>query len=215
MSEENAEILIVTPPVTDEEDPLEFGLVALTEAISQIDRERVAAGFLGGEFGYGAEWDSSVFMMHPFCWCDRPDCPWCGGCDCPEGSTHFLVDGIDVGFKAWMEFFERETSGARGPGEDGSEWTLRADAANARREERHDAICDYCRGVGKWTENGAVAGRGAPNFWHKPSGLKVWWYKWIGRDMVVHAVEGINLTAIFAECAASLAAAPSQDGPST
>ena len=32
---------------------------------------------------------------------------------------------------------------------------------------------------------GAVPGIGsgaAPNFWHKPSGFKVWWYKWIGRS---------------------------------
>ena len=31
--------------------------------------------------------------------------------------------------------------------------------------------------------NGAVPEHGgAPNFWHKSSGFKVWWYKWIGRD---------------------------------
>ena len=24
-----------------------------------------------------------------------------------------------------------------------------------------------------------------PNFWHFSSGLKIWWYKWIGRDMRV------------------------------
>ena len=54
---------------------------------------------------YGAVFENDIFMMHPFCWCDREDCPWC-------------------------------------------------------REENP-----------------------APNFHYKPTGLKVWWYKYIGRDM--------------------------------
>lgn len=57
---------------------------------------------LGGEGGYGVEYENDVFMMHPFCWCESDDCRWCG------------------------------------------------------------------------EEN-------APNFEYKPTGGKVWWYKWIGR----------------------------------
>lgn len=30
---------------------------------------------------YGAHVDNEIFMMHPFCWCDREgECPWCTGC---------------------------------------------------------------------------------------------------------------------------------------
>lgn len=57
---------------------------------------------LGGENGYGVEFENEVFMMHPFCWCEQETCPWC---------------------------------------EDD-----------------------------------------APNFLFKPTGARVWWYKWIGRD---------------------------------
>lgn len=54
----------------------------------------------------------------------------------------------------------------------------------------------------------------APHFWHKPSGMKVWWYKWIGRDM-----ESVNvpsdLSAIFTECLADVqrASANAQQSP--
>lgn len=38
----------------------------------------------------------------------------------------------------------------------------------------------------EWIEkHGFVVDWGAPNFWHKPTGMKVWWYKYIGRDMRV------------------------------
>ena len=56
---------------------------------------------LGGEYGYGANYENGIFKMHRFCWCENDGCPWC-----------------------------------------------------------------Y-----------------APNFLFKPTGLKIWWYKWIGRYM--------------------------------
>ena len=44
-----------------------------------------------------------------------------------------------------------------------------------------------------------------PNFLHKKSGLRVCWYKWIGRDMEIENAPA-ELSAIFAECLASLPA---------
>lgn len=62
----------------------------------------VSGGYgLGGEGGYGVDYENDTFMMHPFCWCDQETCKWCYG--------------------------------------------------------------------------------NAPNFLYKPTGGKVWWYKWIGR----------------------------------
>lgn len=26
---------------------------------------------------YGTRIDNEIFMMHPFCWCERKDCKWC------------------------------------------------------------------------------------------------------------------------------------------
>lgn len=45
-----------------------------------------SGGGLGGEYGYGVNIDTEVFMMHPYCWCEKDDCPWCQGCECPEES---------------------------------------------------------------------------------------------------------------------------------
>lgn len=70
-------IEIITPPQADETDALCFGLTAITKAISQIDESTVAHGCLGGTYGYGAHYENDVFMMHPYCWCEREDCLWC------------------------------------------------------------------------------------------------------------------------------------------
>ena len=74
---------------------------------------------------YGVEHENDVFMMHPFCWCERQDCPWCGG--------------------------------------------------------------------------------GAPNFWYKPTNFKVWWYKYIGRDMQTNRnYTGIEVYQILTNCLRSI-----------
>lgn len=45
----------------------------------------------------------------------------------------------------------------------------------------------------------------APNFWHKKSGLKVWWYKYIGRGMKSNReLCESELEKIEADCLASL-----------
>lgn len=44
-----------------------------------------------------------------------------------------------------------------------------------------------------------------PNFWHKPSGLKVDWYKWIGRDNSIEAqpIEGTTVHGVLSSCLSS------------
>lgn len=46
-------------------DDLAAALETLTEHIVNKAPEREVSGFLGGRFGYGAEWSSPVFEMHP------------------------------------------------------------------------------------------------------------------------------------------------------
>lgn len=80
-------------------------------------------------------------------------------------------------------------------------------------------ICAYCEGLrpdieGEFQElsdelktefmnrgaepDGDVDYMTAPNFWHKPSGVKVWWYKYIGRGMTIKG-EG-DLSIISQDC---------------
>lgn len=88
---------------------------------------------------YGTQVDNEIFMMHPYCWCEREDCPWC------------------------------------------------------RDEDEH--------------------GKAAPNFHHKKTGLRVWWYKYIGRGMEVsRKVSARQVAQILLECTAMK---PAQPAPPT
>lgn len=69
-------------------------LVELTEYLSK--KLGLDGGYgLGGENGYGAEYENDTFMMHPYCWCDRDDCKWCGD----ERAPNFIYK--PTGYKAW------------------------------------------------------------------------------------------------------------------
>jgi len=137
------DITIVLPAV--DEDQLSAFLRGLTKAIAETTGANTSFG-LGGSYGYGCDYNSDVFMMKPYCWCDSETCPWCMGCNCPDAcGLHSKDAHQDVGFEP-----------------------------------------DY----------------GAPNFWHKPSGFKVWWYKYIGRGMETKG-DG-NLIAIAYDCLADV-----------
>ena len=62
----------------------------LTELLDNTGRE-ASHGFLGGEWGYGAAFENDVFMMHPYCWCERAECPWCRSCECDVDENTFEV----------------------------------------------------------------------------------------------------------------------------
>lgn len=96
---------------------------------------------------YGTNFENDVFMMHPFCWCEKDTCPWCCGCTCD------------------------------------------------------DKKCSYCISFGK---EGSIPGKGAPNFWHKRSGFRVWWYKYIGRSTTIYCEKEIDLGSIYKDCMDSL-----------
>jgi hypothetical protein len=63
-------------------DKIGSDLYELTRLLSQRDPGQVAHGALGGEYGYGAIFENGIFLMHPYCWCDQEDCPWCATCSC-------------------------------------------------------------------------------------------------------------------------------------
>lgn len=176
-------------------------LVEITAAIDTVDHERTAHGFLGGAHGYGAHWSSDTFQMRPFCWCESEACPWCMGCDCPSNSIHYFVDKVEVAYAAWQDFYEREVTADIHTSR--RLWERQSGEANRRRTTRHDPVCGYCLG-GVHEQTGFVAGRGAPNFWHKPSGLKVWWYKYIGRGDEAVSPSEPDLLAIRADCLADI-----------
>ena len=154
------------------DDKISADLRYLTEILAGQGYD-ISGGLLGGEFGYGAYFENDTFMMHPFCWCDQDDCEWCRGCECPSEAYEYRVEGIKVDeFDQWLEAYDKGLH---------------------REVVRHEELfCDYCKGL---------VGH-APNFLHKPSGTKIVWYKYIGRDMEIDLKD--NWLDIFNSCLQSL-----------
>lgn len=193
---------MVLPESANLDDIVDAHLVAITEAISKVAPDKVSAGLLGGEFGYGAGFENEVFMMHPYCWCEQDDCRWCQGCACPETAFHYFVDGVEVDYNEWIAFYEREVGNdvdvaIRAGDYQHPHLNERQAATDKRRTQRHDPVCDYC------TKHG---GEPAPNFRHKASGFEARWYKWIGRDMEIKAPDGVDVRAVLGESLASVRA---------
>lgn len=148
-------------------------LYDLTERAARAGHD-IGGGLLGGEFGYGAWIDNDVFMMHPFCWCEKSDCPWCAPCECGDDAGRHFVGDREVTVD---EFYDNGGHSQQG----------------ARFERVPEKECANCRRGDE---------RFAPNFLHKPSGTWVRWYKYIGRGMEMD-VRG-DWRQIIAECEASL-----------
>lgn len=74
----------------------EGALVELTEYITKkvFKGKWQGGGLLGGEFGYGVEYENDVFMMHPYCWCEQENCGWCN-----ETSPNFMYKPTNC--KVW------------------------------------------------------------------------------------------------------------------
>lgn len=188
------EIQIITPPVADLSDRLDGALVALTEAISMIDSGLISRGLLGGEFGYGADYENDIFLMHPHCGCGKEGkCPWCTGCGVYRESG--ALASSDVGCKWCADRIGDDRKWKSG-------W-------KETQDKPHPDQCPYQTGAGifaRFAPYQHIRGRlyyDPPNFWHKPSNFRVTWYKWIGRDMVTNGLV-VDLQQIFSECLASL-----------
>lgn len=169
------------------EDAASMALRILTRALA-AKGHAIGGGFLGGDDGYGADYENDVFMFHRYCWCEQEDCPWCAGCTCgPPG--HYEIAGRTVSESEYQQYFDAYKAVPLGerqkPPAPWGVWP----------KDVHfvpDIKCRYCRG-----EFG-----NAPNFHHKASGVKVWWYKWIGRDM---KIEGdARWEEILSDCVVSL-----------
>lgn len=214
-------------------DAISEGLYALSETIIrglQPDRD---GGGLGGRFGYGANFENDVFMMHPFCWREEDNCLWCGGSGCQvevsderhrSGCYQERLQVLRKKFGEQAEWTEEKyfhvpygspnqkkyEIAKRGlcveMGQDfkfGNETHCTCGVIDERKA-RYDACeCDWHVGRGLFRFGAATE---APHFWHKPSGLQVRWYKWIGRDMELsnERLSGKEWHRIMLECFQSL-----------
>ena len=74
MSKQNIKIIIPKGASTN----IDSGLVELTRQIRLKTGKEGSFG-LGGQDGYGIEYENEVFSMMPYCWCEQDDCKWCNG----------------------------------------------------------------------------------------------------------------------------------------
>jgi len=220
-----AEILSIVLPERAE-DALSEGLRALTRHLSESGHGDRCYG-LGGEHGYGVEFENDVFLMHPFCWCDKDDCPWCGGCQTDHGDpvhtsecyqmrvrTDLLAEGFVP--QEWTQTYVRAPRGWSYERARKIETRVRrkwcehfglsypyrsavhctCGAWDDWRRRYVECECDWHKGRGVFRFGPATS---APNFWHKPSDLRVRWYKYIGRSMEVENPNDADIVAVITE----------------
>jgi hypothetical protein len=153
-------------------------LTELTRYLHEQCGYEVSGGVLGGRYGYGPQLiDNPLFTFKSFCWCDSPDCPWCASCSCPPEAWTHVLDG-KIATPDQVDALYEKLYAARP-----DQWTDEQAEIDRRLVSTHDPVCDFCLGRGELVRMGGSAGQGAPNFWHKPSGIKIWWYKYLGRGM--------------------------------
>ena len=218
------EIQFVLPACSDE--PLDEMLRLITKAIDDRDRERTAHGFLGGMYGYGADWNSDVFEMRPYYW---------GDCDCGFDQ---LEDAWCASHKHSEECYqselERELVAAGGIKK--TYWVDRPkrysyDQWRAVEDRVYDTLCTKhgkdrnfgaavhctCSYEREWEAFAKANGHKPtctpelPNFLHRESGLEVRWYKYIGRGMETKNLPA-NLTQVFNDCLRDIASGMSASG---
>lgn len=213
------EVLVQMFVPSADNDALSTWLRMLTHQLQKLVPECVGDGFFGGPFGYGVNFENDVFEMHP---------DWQGDCTCgakePIHSPECLAETrayrrqqerfvyppktkeqIDAKisenlahgmnrFAAMMEAYAHEVNWA-------VDAKLRKEyeaihpfpicvcpAANWVAREEHDSTCRVLQNC----------------FRHKPSGLTVQWYKYIGRDNEVSGGGDVTLAAVFNDCLRSI-----------
>lgn len=223
------------PPnaLTEDADVISRCLYSLSETVIRGLKPGSAVGGLGGEFGYGVDFENDVFLMHPFCWCEEESCLWCGGSGCqiehlrePHRPSCYQVrlDALKRQFGEQLDWTEGEFFHVPFDSPNTEEYEaakrelcreLKQDyefgnevhctcGVNDEWRARYDAcVCDWHLGQGIFRFGAAVS---APHFWHKASGLQIRWYKWIGRDMEMNreSISGQEWSEIFNACLESL-----------
>lgn len=188
-------VTIVLPAVS--RDRISADLRELTALINEVAPDRVARGLLGGDNGYGAEFENDVFVMHPYYW---------GDCECGHAE------------KAWE--WENSHSHAAECYQSLIDWDAPREVKDAQvtrvcLEMGLDPVygsyvhctCTYQAEWGAWladNQHDSECGVVQPNFRHKDTGFEVRWYKYIGRGMEHDEISRGEWRRIFRECEDSL-----------
>ena len=145
---------------------------------------------------YGADYEDDLILLHHYCWCEKETCMWCGAeCGCAGLPVESYLDGQRI--DDWSAANEQIVAPMpQDVAEHGTREYREATKVFDKSIEERDRrlVMVYPPRVHTCRFKGMLEDRphygldwrppsSAPNFWHKPSGVKVWWYKYIGRDM--------------------------------
>jgi len=195
------EIQIFVPECAD--DDVSELLRNLTKCLAELSPSSISHGCLGGEFGYGCAFENDTFLMFPYYWgdcacgCDEREEEWANA----HGHTGACYRTGYAAIKFdWLDEKEQHTAAvkalceARGiPYNEGIGSAIHCDCGHQQawqafaKTNPHLPDCPIIR----------------PNFLHKPSGVTVDWYKYIGRDMEIKAPDGFDWEAAIHECLCS------------
>jgi len=177
---------------------VDIGLVKLTEFLTQKVFKGVwqGGGLLGGEYGYGVDYENDVFMMFPYYW---------GDCTCGFDKYEFKEEHIEcyqneldnakikAGWKRdkynWLEAPQKWSYSSAQKIED----KIQKDLCKKYKLSYPfgcavHCTCDYNERYKKWLKKIRYIDKHKescllekPNFIFKPTDCKIIWYKWIGR----------------------------------
>lgn len=187
----------------DAPDYISGDLYDLSEMLGQLNPEEQAHGLLGGEWGYGQEFDNDVFEMHPY---------WWGDCECPYEAAEAAWDATHSHAPdCYQAELEKREEAERARGDKGylgiapalaKEWGLPYEGCAVHCTCTHD---DEWNEWSAKNEHEPTCHIVLPNFRHKASGLAVHWYKYIGRSVTVNRkISRVEWRRIFDACVNSV-----------
>ncbi|KQO98896.1 hypothetical protein [Leifsonia sp. Leaf264] len=183
----------------------------LVEQIEAVGAAELSAGFLGGDYGYGAEVDNDVFEMFPY---------YSGDCECGhnDAESSWIDAHPHAGDCYQTELQRRQEADEAANGLLSDNWsTIASDLASERGLPElgcgMHCTCGRDDLYAAWASENThspTCGVVRPNFLHKPTGVRVDWYKYIGRGMEITAPEAFTTKdwlTLYLDCAESLNAA--------
>lgn len=164
-------------------DMISGSLYSLSEALAKLNPGDQVHGLFGGEYGYGQDFVNEVFEMHPFDWDGDCDCgaegaiaQWDDEHDHCAGCYYLYATKItisDLGIEGWSKQLH-DLAEQWGLPEQGSACHCTCGWNKAYQATRDLHPCKpTCRSL-------------IPNFHHFASGVKVEWYKYIGRGTEIN-----------------------------
>jgi len=198
-------IIIHLPEIT--EDHISLGLTDLSKELSKRIPGNQVHGLLGGEFGYGQDYENDVFFMFPYYW---DEC----NCGCEEKWANWEKENNHSSgcYQKDLEKVEEKVSSVK----DKEIWELKVKEICKKHGIDWDGgkgcavhcSCEHEINFKKFDKQNPHLPECLiirPNFLYKSNNYKVSWYKYIGRDMEYGNISKPEWGKIIDHCIKSIA----------